>query len=209
MKHLSFTTRSDNPDRDRLRMLGFDRIFRSLRRRFRQLCLVASTLLVLAAKADLNAASSWPDVRQEIARRFPEAPLLTIPKFAEWLADTSRPQPLVLDVRSRAEYDISHLPNAIWAGTVPLQTDALKQSPPDRPVVFYCSVGWRSGQAATRWVKSGRRAVFNLEGSIFQWANEGRPLTDPRGKEVSVVHPFNQSSGALLERSRWSHAPKS
>lgn len=188
-------------------MSGLGPIFRLLQSRLRRTGIVASTLLVLASHADLKAASSWPEVRQEIAKRFPEVPLLTTPKLAEWLADAARPQPLILDVRSRAEYDISHLPNAIWAGTVPLQTDALKQSPPDRPVVFYCSVGWRSGQAATRWVKSGRRGLFNLEGSIFQWANEGRPLKDARGGEVRVVHPVSKSSGALLERSRWSHVP--
>jgi rhodanese-related sulfurtransferase len=200
-------TRRDNPGGSVLWLAGLGLTFRSLQSRFRSSYVIVSTLLVLTSPIDLQAASSWPDVRQEIAKRFPEVPLLSTPKLAEWLADAARPQPLILDVRSRAEYDISHLPNAIWAGTVPLQTEALKQSPPDRPVVFYCSVGWRSGQAAARWVKSGRRALFNLDGSIFQWANEGRTLTDAQGKGVSVVHPNNKSSGALLERSRWSHTP--
>jgi len=199
--------RDDSPDGGVLGRSGFGLIFRSLQSRFWSSCVVASILLVLTSPVELPAASSWPDVRQEIAKRFPEVPVLTIPKLADWLADTARPQPLIIDVRTRAEYDISHLPNAIWAGTVQLQTEALKQSAPDRPVVFYCSVGWRSGQAAARWVKSGRRGLFNLEGSIFQWANEGRPLTDAQGKGVSVVHPVNKSSGALLERSRWSHVP--
>lgn len=200
-------TRRNRPDGGVLGMSGVGLIFRSLHSRFRSSCVVASILLVLTSLVNLQAASSWPDVRQEISKRFPEVPLLTIPKLAEWVADTARPQPLILDVRTRAEYDISHLPNAIWAGTMQLQTEALKQSPPDRPVVFYCSVGWRSGQAAARWVKSGRRGLFNLDGSIFQWANEGRPLTDAQGKGVSLVHPNNKSSGALLERSRWSHVP--
>jgi len=207
MNYHSFTTRHDRPDRDVLQIFGLRSSWCSLQGRFLRSCLVASTLLVLASHSDLKAASSWPDVRQEIAKRFPEVPLLSTPKLAEWLADAAGPQPLILDVRSRAEYDISHLPNAIWAGTVPLQTEALKQSAPDRPVVFYCSVGWRSGQAAARWVKSGRRGLFNLDGSIFQWANEGRLLTDAQGKGVSVVHPANKSAGALLERNRWSHTP--
>jgi hypothetical protein len=39
--------------------------------------------------------------------------------------------------------------------------------------------------------------VFNLQGSIFQWANEGRPLIT-NGHAVHVVHPFNERWGVLL-----------
>lgn len=209
MNSLPCKIRHDRRDSGLLRLFSFAAIVRLLQERFLASRVLAGTMLAVGLNADLLAAPSWPQVRQEIAERFPKVSSITTPGLAEWLADAARPQPLILDVRSRAEYDVSHLPNAIWAGTTPLQTEALKHAEPDRPVVFYCSVGWRSGQAAARWVKSGRRAVFNLDGSLFQWANEGRPLTDTRAREVRVVHPFNQAWGALLDRSRWSHPPKS
>ena len=42
--------------------------------------------------------------------------------------------------------------------------------------------------------------VFNLEGSLFKWANEGRPVY--RGSErVQEVHPFDEDWGELLDES--------
>ncbi|HEY2615439.1 MAG TPA: hypothetical protein VGI42_06990 [Chthoniobacterales bacterium] len=38
----------------------------------------------------------------------------------------------------------------------------------------------------------------NLEGSIFQWANEHRPLVRD-GTPVTVVHPYNSFWGRLLK----------
>ena len=40
--------------------------------------------------------------------------------------------------------------------------------------------------------------VYNLEGSIFKWANEHRPLVDRSGP-ASVVHPYNRIWGRLLD----------
>lgn len=44
--------------------------------------------------------------------------------------------------------------------------------------------------------QSGFSNVYNLDGSIFAWANEGRPVY--RGdKQVDEVHPYNQSGGTF------------
>ncbi len=50
---------------------------------------------------------------------------------------------LLVDVREQSEYQSGHIPNAI---NIPLQTLAhsLEQIPHDRPVVLYCSSGYRS-----------------------------------------------------------------
>ena len=49
-------------------------------------------------------------------------------------------------------------------------------------------------------MKKGYTEVYNLEGSIFAWANEGRPVY--RGKErVQVVHPYDKIWGRLLKKS--------
>ncbi len=152
-------------------------------------------------------APSWQRVRQQIARRFPGVESIGTQALADWLADSRRPPPLLFDVRTREEYEVSHLPGAIWAETAQQQSDALMHVPLDRALVLYCSVGWRSAQAAARMLKEGRRGVLNLDGSIFQWANEGRPLVDGRARQVRVVHPFNQTWGSLLDRHLWSHTP--
>jgi len=52
-------------------------------------------------------------------------------------------QTLLVDVREQSEYQSGHVPNAI---NIPLQTLAhsMDQIPHDRPVVLYCSSGYRS-----------------------------------------------------------------
>jgi rhodanese-related sulfurtransferase len=54
-----------------------------------------------------------------------------------------KPQTLLVDVREPSEYQSGHIPNAI---NIPLRTLAhnLEQIPHDRPVVLYCSSGYRS-----------------------------------------------------------------
>ena len=41
--------------------------------------------------------------------------------------------------------------------------------------------------------------LFNLEGSIFKWANEGKELVQPcTGKRTTVVHPFDNFWGNMF-----------
>jgi hypothetical protein len=46
---------------------------------------------------------------------------------------------------------------------------------------------------------AGVSPVYNLEGSIFAWANEGRALQSPRGP-TEWVHPYNAVFGLLLAK---------
>ncbi len=128
--------------------------------------------------------------KQWISLRFPDVQSITTTDLAGWIDSKSRRAPLLLDVREEEEYELSHLPEAvrIQPGTSPLE--ALKGLAPDTPVVTYCSVGYRSAIAARLLRDGGHTNVVNLEGSIFQWANEGRPLEDAQGP-ASRVHPFS------------------
>ena len=47
-----------------------------------------------------------------------------------------------------------------------------------------------------------KRPVYNLEGSIFKWANENRPIVNGDDKPTHLVHPYNSFFGKLLESSR-------
>jgi hypothetical protein len=63
--------------------------------------------------------------------------------------------------------------------------------------VAYCSVGYRSARLVAQLRQAGYTQVYNLEGSIFRWANEGQSLVS-QGQLVAVVHPFNPTWGLLL-----------
>src|SRR5580704_19234763 len=133
--------------------------------------------------------------------RFWNVPHISTKDLARWLADDSRPKPVLLDVRTPAEYAVSHLPGAQRIDPDAQISPTLERLPVDRPIVTYCSIGYRSAELAQRLIGAGRRNTYNLEGSIFQWANEGRPL-ERDGKPVDTVHPYNDSWGKMLDPRR-------
>jgi rhodanese-related sulfurtransferase len=128
--------------------------------------------------------------------RFWNVPHVSTNEVARWLATDNAP--ILLDVRTQAEYAVSHLPNALRIDPDAQVAETLSRLPPDRPIVAYCAVGYRSGKLAQRLIAVGRKNVYNMEGSIFQWANEGRPL-ECEGKRVEKVHPYNDTVGKLLD----------
>jgi rhodanese-related sulfurtransferase len=130
-------------------------------------------------------------------RLFAGIPAITTRELAAWLADPARPRPALLDVRGEIEFEAGHLPGARRANPRSSGEDALSLGPPGHPVVVYCSAGFRSGALARRMRTAGTVEVYNLAGSIFAWANEGRPM-EARGGPVSTVHPCNRLGAILL-----------
>jgi len=70
--------------------------------------------------------------------------------------------------------------------------------PKNVSIVTYCAIGYRSARAARELRAAGYTHVRNLEGAIFQWANEHRSLIHD-GKRVTRVHPYSAFWGRLLE----------
>ncbi len=110
---------------------------------------------------------------------------------------------------------MSHLDNAIRVDP-DLDPDDFMRKYADRiagkTVIVYCSVGVRSSALAERidplLTSSGSKPAYNLTGGIFQWHNEGRPLT--RGAQSTpYVHPYNRSWGRLItNKSLISYRPR-
>lgn len=142
---------------------------------------------------------AWLGVQRWIRQQFPTVPQLSPTELANWLQQTDRELPLLLDVRTAAEYNVSHLPQAQLSPSAPqwLNTDPLVTS--TTPIVVYCSIGYRSSRFAEKLQAMGYQQVFNLEGSIFQWANQGRTLYQG-DRIVTQVHPYNPFWGVLLTR---------
>lgn len=141
--------------------------------------------------ADLSA------VREEVRQAYPDVPAISTADLAARLNSPS--PPLLLDTRTRAEFDLSHLPGAVWADEDGrAAADPLAEAPRRRPIVVYCSVGHRSGAVARRLREEGFSDVRNLDGSIFLWSRERRPLVDAAGRPTNSVHPYNRRWGRLL-----------
>jgi len=157
----------------------------------------------------------WAELKQEIRRRFPRAPQISTEELADWLRRTgedkgqgSEARPLVLDARTPEEHAVSHLPGAVSAPDAESALTALRDAGAETPVVVYCSVGWRSSDLVQQLRDRGVERVWNLEGSIFQWANESRAVMRD-GERVSQVHPYDESWGRFLDPSLRTYAPES
>ncbi|MGI9088888.1 MAG: rhodanese-like domain-containing protein [Chthoniobacterales bacterium] len=159
--------------------------------------LIVGGAICLVALATSAHGFGWSLVNAKIRHDFPGVKRITTDELAAWLADKQRPAPLLLDVRTAAEYDVSHLQNA--ERIAPDAPASAVEQPKDRAIVTYCSVGYRSGGLAKKLRDAGFTKVSNLEGSIFVWANEGRPIFRD-GQKVSKVHPYNRVWGLLLDK---------
>lgn len=116
--------------------------------------------------------------------------------LASWLQQ-SNPSLLLVDVRSPEEFAVSHLPGAVNLQSVEQIAEAVKMKKPST-TILYCSVGFRSSRLAHLLSQQGWRDIVNLEGSIFQWANEGRAVYRD-DVPVQKVHPYGKRWAGLLK----------
>jgi len=95
-------------------------------------------------------------------------------ELAQWLADTGRPQPVLLDVREGWEVQTCAMPGIthIPMGQIPARQAELDE---DADIVCICHHGMRSMQVASFLERQGYAKVYNLSGGIDAWAHEVDP----------------------------------
>jgi hydroxyacylglutathione hydrolase/adenylyltransferase/sulfurtransferase len=85
----------------------------------------------------------------------------------------------LIDVREQYEWDAGRI-----AGARHIELERLAgraaEVPRDRPVVFQCRLGARSGMATQAFRAAGWDA-YNMAGGILRWAERGLPLEPPDG----------------------------
>lgn len=81
---------------------------------------------------------------------------------------------LILDVRSKEEYDPGHLEGALLLPVQELE-DRLDELPVDGHIIVYCLIGVRSRAAANILVENGFTQVYDM-GGISDWIDEGYPV---------------------------------
>jgi rhodanese-related sulfurtransferase len=147
-------------------------------------------------------AESWNRIPL-IRDRFPGVRRVSSAQLTEWMRDTQGAARLtIVDVRRPREFAVSHIQRALNLTSV-AGVSRLRLAKNGR-IVLYCSVGYRSSSMAEKLARAGYTQVFNLEGSLFAWANEGRPLF--RGEvelKPAKVHPYNAKWGALMKPELW------
>ncbi len=109
--------------------------------------------------------------------------------------------PVLLDVRTPAEYRVSHLAGARFVDADSIQTQQFVGFDRAQPVVVYCSVGARSERLGERLHALGFRNVRNLYGGLFEWVNEGHEVYNAQGPTQNV-HPYSVLWSPWLKRGK-------
>lgn len=96
---------------------------------------------------------------------------------AEFYELTQSGNGIVLDVRTLAEAQQGHIPDAVVIDIYQRDfEEKINTLPKDKEIYVYCTVGARSRQAAIILQQNGFGKVYNLEGGIIDWARNRYPI---------------------------------
>jgi len=81
---------------------------------------------------------------------------------------------VLVDVRTEDEYNSGYIENSLnidyFSNDFSLNADKLDKS---TPIILYCRSGKRSSMSANKISKLGFKEIYNLEGGILEWIEEG------------------------------------
>ena len=138
-------------------------------------------------------------VRRLTVDKFPAVQWIDPAELARWREDPTRAQPVVLDARTPAEFTLSHLRGAVRIDPYRPLLRPLRGMAKDTAIAVYSSVGYRAARVADFLRRQGYTRVSVLEGSLFRWANDGRPMFHDDRPTVQV-HPYDERWGLMLEK---------
>lgn len=93
----------------------------------------------------------------------------------------------ILDARSLKEFNVSHIKAARRVGYDDFSTERVWFVDKSTIVVIYCREGKKSEKIALKLKDMGFKNIFNLYGSISEWAHQGLPMEDKTGKPTKKI----------------------
>ncbi|XP_019401086.1 PREDICTED: probable molybdopterin-synthase adenylyltransferase [Crocodylus porosus] len=145
---------------------------------------------------------------------FPEVETVSTETLQSWIENNPE-ELLILDTRSPAEYEVSHLPGAILidpqtnAPQELLQKQLSQEHNQHKSIICYCTVGYRASMTAQNLTKAlssedsitpkPAPKIYNAEGGLAKWATERKQMIDNQGGPTSLVHPYSAEWAKLLE----------
>lgn len=107
---------------------------------------------------------------------------------------------LILDTRSFKEFQVSHLPNALFIDYNDFDSEKVKAVNRRTKIIVYCSVGYRSERIGEKLIKMGFSDVQNLYGGIFDWVNNNHAVVNQSGLKTDSVHTYSKDWSRWLQR---------
>jgi rhodanese-related sulfurtransferase len=125
----------------------------------------------------------------------------TVPEISVAELKKNKDNFILLDAREEEEYAVSHIKEAKYIGYDYFSADSINQFPKDKPIVVYCSVGYRSEKITEKLEEMGYQEVYNLYGGIFEWVNEGNEVvTGEKAVPTEQVHAYDRVWGTWLKQ---------
>lgn len=99
------------------------------------------------------------------------------PKSSMKYLNKSSNEVIFVDLRSKEDYEISHIPGALHIDYFsPNYEVELLNIPKDKIIVLYCKHGLRSKNAAKLLKTRGFRRAYSLKGGFIEWEKSGLPV---------------------------------
>ncbi len=84
---------------------------------------------------------------------------------------------VLVDVRTEDEYNSGYIENSLnmdyFSNEFSINVDKLDKN---IPIILYCRSGKRSSMSANKISKLGFKEIYNLEGGILEWIEEGNVI---------------------------------
>lgn len=118
----------------------------------------------------------------------------TVPYISVQELAMPKTEAVLLDARETAEYEVSHIKDAMHVGYNDFNLEETTQQLNDKQqtIIVYCSLGIRSEDIAEQLQKAGYTNVYNLFGGIFEWKNNAFSVYNSEG-ETDNVHAFSKA----------------
>ncbi len=110
---------------------------------------------------------------------------------------------IVFDAREKKEFNVSHIPGAIYIGYDEPDLSVLSTQQKNKKLLFYCSIGYRSEKIAEKAFELGFTEVYNLYGGIFEWANQGNELNSISEEKTQKVHAYSWLWGKWIQNAKY------
>jgi len=114
-------------------------------------------------------------IKTGISGWFSWLPFGQVPSITAAYAVRDLQQYLLIDVRTRQEFNKSHIPGAISIPLHNLKNNRINELPTDKPILCICLSAHRSKPATRKLIKAGFNAM-ELKGGMLAWWKLNLPL---------------------------------
>lgn len=120
----------------------------------------------------------------ECKDKYPQAHWIDLSEFFDRSYSESW---VIVDARAEEEIAVSMIPGAITMDELCENLEAYRGT----PILIYCTIGCRSGDATESLMADGYQA-YNLWGGVIAWAIHGNSFITADEEETYQVHVFDE-----------------